>query len=62
MHKATSGADDCKDLIEKTVAALSTEELQKLFLEKWQQNNIVLCITYGVRRWDIVNFQVTILT
>ncbi|KAF8816785.1 hypothetical protein BYT27DRAFT_7181244 [Phlegmacium glaucopus] len=46
MHEP--GAD-CKDLIEKTTAALSSEELQQLFLST-QQNNVEVCIRYGVKR------------
>ena len=46
MHKP--GAD-CKDLIEKTTAALSTEELKQLFLST-QQNHVELCIIYGIKR------------
>ncbi|KAF8799074.1 hypothetical protein BYT27DRAFT_7202008, partial [Phlegmacium glaucopus] len=46
MHEP--GAD-CRDLIEKTTAALSTEELQQLFLST-QQNNVEVCIKYGVKR------------
>ena len=42
-----SGAD-CSGLIEKTTATLSSEELQHLFLST-QQNNIELCVTYGVK-------------
>ncbi|KAF8800441.1 era-like GTP-binding protein, partial [Phlegmacium glaucopus] len=45
MHEP--GAD-CTDLIEKTTAALSSEELQQLFLST-QQNNVELCIKYGVK-------------
>ena len=40
---------DCKDLIDKTTAALSSEELQQFFLST-QQNNVELCIKYGVKR------------
>ena len=47
MH--VSGAD-CSGLIEKTTAALSSENLQQLFLST-QQNNIELCVIYGVKRW-----------
>ncbi|KAF8813516.1 hypothetical protein BYT27DRAFT_7181074 [Phlegmacium glaucopus] len=39
---------DCRDLIEKTAAALSSEELQQFFLST-QQNNIEECIRYGVQ-------------
>jgi len=46
MHEP--GAD-CKDLIEKTAAALSSEELQQLFLST-QQNNLEICIQYGIKR------------
>ena len=46
MHK--SGAD-CNDLIEKTAAALSSEELQQLFLST-QQNNVEICLKYGIKR------------
>jgi hypothetical protein len=40
---------DCKDLIEKTTDALSSEELQQFFLST-QQNNVELCIKYGIER------------
>jgi len=46
MHK--SGAD-CNDLIEKTAAALSSEELQQLFLST-QQTNIEICLKYGIQK------------
>ena len=52
MH--VSGAD-CSALIEKTTAALSSENLQQLFLST-QQNNIELCIIYGVKRWGTMIF------
>ena len=56
MHM--SGAD-CSGLIEKTTAALSSENLQQLFLST-QQNNIELCVTYGVQRWGTIIFKYTI--
>ena len=46
MHE--SGAD-CNDLIEKTAAALSSEELQQLFLST-QHNNVEICLKYGIQR------------
>ena len=46
MHK--SGAD-CNELIEKTAAALSSDELQQLFLST-QQNNIEMCLKYGIQK------------
>ena len=48
MHEP--GAD-CNDLIEKTAAALSSEELQQLFLGT-QHNAIELCLRYGIQRWE----------
>ena len=53
-----SGAG-CNDLIEKTTAALSSENLQQLFLST-QQNNIELCVIYGVKRWGTMIFNYTI--
>ena len=53
-----SGAD-CSGLIEKTTAALSSENLQQLFLST-QQNNIELCVIYGVKRWGNMIFKYTI--
>ena len=50
---------DCSGLIEKTTAALSSEILQQLFLST-QQNNIELCIIYGVKRWGTIIFKYTI--
>jgi len=46
MHEP--GAD-CKDLIETTADALSSEELQQLFIST-QQNNVEVCIKYGIKR------------
>ena len=40
---------DCDELIEKTAAALSSEELQQLFLST-QQNNVEICLRYGIKR------------
>ena len=40
---------DCNELIEKTAEALSSEQLQQFFLST-QQNNIDVCLKYGVRR------------
>ena len=48
MHKS---GGDCNDLIEKTAAALSSKELQQLFLST-QQNNIEICLKYGIERWE----------
>ena len=42
MHEPGAG---CNDLIEKTTAALSSENLQQLFIST-QQNNIELCVIY----------------
>ena len=56
MH--ISGAD-CSGLIEKTTAALPSENLQQLFLST-QQNNIELCVIYGVQRWGTMIFKYTI--
>jgi hypothetical protein len=39
---------NCNELIKKTADALSSEELQELFLST-QQNNVELCVEYGVR-------------
>jgi len=52
MHEP--GAD-CKDLIETTTDALSSEELQQLFLST-QQNNVEVCIKYGIKRWGTMIF------
>ena len=49
----------CNDLIEKTTAALSSENLQQLFLST-QQNNIELCVIYGVKRWGTMIFKYSI--
>jgi len=46
MHE--SGAD-CNDLIEKTTAALSSEELQQLFLST-QKYSVEICVKYGIQR------------
>ena len=40
---------DCTELIKKTADALSGEKLQQLFLST-QQNNVELCLEYGMRR------------
>ena len=40
---------DCNELIEKTAEALSGEQLQQFFLST-QQNNIYVCLKYGVQR------------
>ena len=40
---------DCNDLIETTAAALSSKELQQLFLST-QQNNVEICLKYGIER------------
>ena len=56
MHEPGAG---CNDLIEKTTAALSSENLQQLFLST-QQNNIELCVIYGVKRWGTIIFKYTI--
>ena len=56
MHEPGAG---CNDLIEKTTAALSSENLQRLFLST-QQNNIELCVIYGVKRWGTMIFKYTI--
>ena len=53
-----SGAD-CSGLIEKTTAALSSENLQQLFLST-QQNNTEVCVIYGVERWGTMIFKHTI--
>ena len=53
MHEPGVG---CNDLIEKTTAALSSENLQQLFLST-QQNNIELCVIYGVKRWGNMIFK-----
>jgi len=55
MHEA--GAD-CNDLIEKTADALSSEELQQLFLST-QRNNLELCVKYGIIRWATMIFKST---
>ena len=46
MHESGSG---CNDLIEKTAGALSSEELQQLFLST-QKNNVEICLKYGIER------------
>jgi hypothetical protein len=46
MHEP--GAE-CNDLIEKTAAALSSNELQQLFLST-QQINVELCVKHAVKR------------
>ena len=56
MHEPGAG---CNDLIEKTTAALSSENLQQLFLST-QQNDIKLCVIYGVKRWGTMIFKYTI--
>jgi hypothetical protein len=39
---------NCNDLIKKTVDALSSEELQQLFVST-QQNNLDICVEYGIK-------------
>ena len=46
MHEP--GAE-CNDLIEKTAGALSSDELQQLFLST-QRINVELCVKHGVKR------------
>ena len=46
MHEP--GAN-CNELIEKTAAALSSEELKRLFLST-QENNVEICLKYGIER------------
>jgi len=46
MHES---GGDCNDLIEITAAALSSEELQQLFLST-QQNNVEICLKYGIEK------------
>jgi hypothetical protein len=41
----------CNDLIEKTAAALTSDELQLLLLST-QQENAALCVKYGIKRWQ----------
>ena len=45
MHQP--GAN-CNELIEKTAAALSSEELQRLFLST-QENNLEICLIYAIK-------------
>ena len=49
MHEAGADCNSLKDLVEKTTDALSSDELQQLFLST-QQNNIDLCVIHGVQR------------
>ena len=56
MHEPGAG---CNDLIEKTTAELSSENLQQLLLST-QQNNIELCVIYGIKRWGTMIFKYTI--
>jgi hypothetical protein len=39
---------NCNELMKKTVDALSSEELQQLFVST-QQNNLDLCVEYGIK-------------
>jgi hypothetical protein len=44
---------NCDELMKKTVAALSSEELQQLFVST-QQNNLDLCVKYGIKGWRLM--------
>ena len=41
---------NCNDLMKKTVDALSSKELQQLFVLT-QQNNLDICVEYGIKSW-----------
>ena len=41
---------NCNDLMKKTVDALSSKELQQLFVST-QQNNLDICVEYGIKGW-----------
>ena len=47
MHKYDEG---CKDVLERTMAALDEEALQMLLVTT-QHSNILLCIQYAVERY-----------
>jgi hypothetical protein len=44
---------NCDELMKKTVDALSSEELQQLFVST-QQNNLDLCVEYGIKKWRLM--------
>jgi len=48
FRKMHEPGGDCNELIEKTADALSGEQLQQFFLST-QQNNVDVCLKYGVR-------------
>ena len=58
MHKP---GGNCNDLMKKTVDALSSEPLQQLFVLT-QQNNLDICVEYGIKAWGDMICRFTTLT
>jgi hypothetical protein len=48
---------NCNELMKKTVDALSSEELQHLFVLT-QQNNLDICVEYGIKGWRLMIYEI----